>query len=338
MPGGAMGSQRAPGGSPGMPGPCPGGPPNPPPMRPGPKIGSPGPTCMPPPPRSGPGSISPVECPSSRCGLLASQPAAHIAQTGFQCEAGGNGTPFKSCGAPFTAAHHTWEAWSAAVARRPHARWHHIVCSNAHRDPRWPVANAAHSCANRPNRARVQDRAVARQTERAVPQLPGNVGRARALACAATLSRTKRSSCCKECCSCAHSSGLTCRLAQRIFSVRPAAAACCRSLTLAPRAPCSCCGASGRLAATQRPAETLAAQAERACKERTWLQKSPGLKTRPAAAPASLVGGLGLGCTALYFLPASPNLWSTHHSHPKCALPQPTPPHLSFCTSLPASL
>lgn len=77
MPGGAMGSQRAPGGSPGMPGPCPGGPPTPPPMRPGPKMGSPGPTCMPPPPRSGPGSISPVACRATQQVWSVSQPAAH---------------------------------------------------------------------------------------------------------------------------------------------------------------------------------------------------------------------------------------------------------------------
>lgn len=60
MPGGAMGSQRAPAG---WPPPWPGTPPTPlpPPSRPGPKMGSPGPTSMPPPPPCrGPGSIRPT--------------------------------------------------------------------------------------------------------------------------------------------------------------------------------------------------------------------------------------------------------------------------------------
>lgn len=40
----------------------------------------------------------------------------------------------------------TWERRAPAIPRRPHARRHQVIGADAHRQPRRPVANAAHTC------------------------------------------------------------------------------------------------------------------------------------------------------------------------------------------------
>ena len=138
MPGGATGSQRAPGGRL----PCPGGPPTPPPMRPGPKMGSPGPTCMPP-PRCGPAPRYPAHKARSEGG--SHQSASIAGAAGKAPPLPPLATCMPACISACPPAP-TWQHGPPTIAGRPHPRRHHILCPNAHWHPRRPVADATHPC------------------------------------------------------------------------------------------------------------------------------------------------------------------------------------------------